>query len=159
MSQGRDSKNPQSFGKTKLGSIAGIIVVVLALLFGRGNLDNIFSGQSETSTSVQTQTSASVQTQTEASAIEKTYHFRNNTYLTEHFEKHGSDFDYATAQEYEAGASAVVNSKEALHKTEAEDGDDVYYIERTNEFVIVSTDGYIRTYFKPESGIKYYNRQ
>ena len=28
-----------------------------------------------------------------------------------------------------------------------------------DEFVIVSTDGYIRTYFKPEDGIAYYNRQ
>lgn len=36
---------------------------------------------------------------------------------------------------------------------------DVYYVESTNEFVIVSTDGYIRTYFKPDAGISYYNRQ
>ena len=46
-----------------------------------------------------------------------------------------------------------------IHKLEAEDGDDVYYLEETNEFVIVSTDGYIRTYFKPSKGIDYYNRQ
>ena len=46
-----------------------------------------------------------------------------------------------------------------VRKTEAEDGDDVYYIESTNEFVVVSADGYIRTYFKPDSGIRYYNRQ
>ena len=47
----------------------------------------------------------------------------------------------------------------ALHKLEAEDGDDVYYLENTNEFVIVSTDGYIRTYFKPSRGMEYYNKQ
>ena len=29
----------------------------------------------------------------------------------------------------------------------------------TNEFVVVSTDGYIRTYFKPDSGLRYYNKQ
>ena len=44
-------------------------------------------------------------------------------------------------------------------KIQAEDGDDVYYVESTNEFVIVSTDGYIRTYFNPDAGITYYNRQ
>lgn len=62
-------------------------------------------------------------------------------------------------KEYEKAASAVVTNPDALHKTEAEDGDDVYYVESTNEFVIVSTDGYIRTYFNPDAGIAYYNRQ
>ena len=85
--------------------------------------------------------------------------FRNDNYLAEHFEKHGKEFNYATKEEYLAGANKVVSSSSALHKTEAEDGDDVYYIEETNEVVIVSTDGYIRTYFKPEDGIDYYNRQ
>ena len=52
-----------------------------------------------------------------------------------------------------------VKNSAALHKTEAEDGDGVYYLESTNELVIVSTDGYIRTFFKPNDGIAYYNRQ
>lgn len=87
------------------------------------------------------------------------YHFRNKKLLNSHFEKHGIEMGFDTAAEYEAAASAVVNNKDALHKTEKEDGDDVYYLEETNEFVIVSKDGYIRTYFNPNDGIKYYNRQ
>ena len=55
--------------------------------------------------------------------------------------------------------SDVVNNPKSLHKTEKEDGDDVYYKEDTNEFVVVSTDGYIRTYFNPDSGKKYFDRQ
>lgn len=43
--------------------------------------------------------------------------------------------------------------------TEAEDGDDVYYIEDTNEFVVVSPDGYLRTYFNTDAGKDYYDRQ
>ena len=66
---------------------------------------------------------------------------------------------FDSADEYEAAASAVVNNPEALHKIEKEDGDDVYYVEETNEFVVVSTDGYIRTYFLPSSGKRYYDRQ
>jgi pyocin large subunit-like protein len=66
---------------------------------------------------------------------------------------------FSSAEEYEKAASEVVENKDALHKTEKEDGDDVYYLEETNEFVIVSTDGYIRTYFNPSNGIDYYNRQ
>ena len=91
------------------------------------------------------------------------YHFRSKKQLNEHFEKHGGefgeDFGYDTAKDYEKGASDVINSSEALHKTEAEDGDGVYYIEATNEFVILSTDGYIRTYFRPNGGKSYYDRQ
>ena len=87
------------------------------------------------------------------------YKFRSKKLLTSHYEKHGIEMGFESAKEYEAAASAVVNNPNALHKTEKEDGDDVYYLEETNEFVIVSQDGYIRTYFNPSDGINYYNRQ
>ncbi len=87
------------------------------------------------------------------------YTFRNKNALEGHYEKHGIEMGFDSAEEYEAAASAVVNNPEALHKTEAEDGDDVYYVEDTNEFVVVSTDGYIRTYFYPSAGKRYYDRQ
>lgn len=85
--------------------------------------------------------------------------FRNSKLLNDHYVKHGMEMGFETAQEYETAAAAVVANPEALHKTEAEDGDDVYYVESTNEFVIVSKDGYIRTYFHPSAGLDYYNRQ
>ena len=66
---------------------------------------------------------------------------------------------FSSAKEYEKAASKVVTNKEALHKIEEEDGDDVYYIESTNEFVVVSKDGYLRTYFYPSDGLDYFNRQ
>ena len=66
---------------------------------------------------------------------------------------------FSSAKEYEKAASNVVTNKDALHKIEEEDGDDVYYIESTNEFVVVSTDGYLRTYFYPSDGLDYFNRQ
>lgn len=91
------------------------------------------------------------------------YYFRTENQLDQHFTKHGyefeGDFDYETAEEYEIGASDVINNPDALYKTEAEDGDHVYYIEETNEFVVLSKDGYIRTYFRPNAGIDYFNRQ
>ena len=78
--------------------------------------------------------------------------------MNEHFEKHKDEFEFATAEEYLQGVNSVINHEDALHKLEAEDGDDVYYLEATNELVVVATDGYIRTYFKPSDGINYYNR-
>lgn len=103
----------------------------------------------------------SVQEQAEVQSEIETleYRFRNKKLLNQHYEKHGIEMGFASAAEYEAAASAVVNNPEALYKVEAEDGDDVYYLEATNEFVIVSTDGYLRTYFNPGAGRKYFDRQ
>lgn len=85
--------------------------------------------------------------------------FRSSSLLEQHYQKHGIEMGFASAEEYEKAAAAVVNDSRVLHKTEAEDGDDVYYIEETNEFVVVSTDGYIRTYFNPNRGINYFYDQ
>ncbi len=88
-----------------------------------------------------------------------TYRFRNNKLLTEHYEKHGIEMGFDSKESYEQAASDVINNPAALHKTEKEDNDFVYYVEESNEFVILSVDGYIRTYFNPSAGISYYNRQ
>ena len=88
-----------------------------------------------------------------------TLRFRNSDLLMQHYEKHGKDMGFSSAEEYEKAAAAVPADPSVLHKTEKDDGDDVYYIKETNEFVVVSTDGYIRTYFLPESGIRYFNKQ
>ena len=96
----------------------------------------------------------------EAEKIEEvTYHFRNNNLLEQHFEKHGKEMGFESKEAYEKAASDVINNPKALFKTEAEDGDYVYYVEETNEFVVLSLDGYIRTYFLPSSGKKYFDRQ
>lgn len=87
------------------------------------------------------------------------YTFRNDRLLNQHYEKHGIEMGFATIEEYVAAANAVIYHPDALHKQEAEDNDDVYFLEATNEFVVVSTDGYIRTYFIASGGIDYYNRQ
>lgn len=84
--------------------------------------------------------------------------FRNEKLLEEHYQKHGVDMGYLSTNDYLYGACDVVNNKESLHKYE-DDGDDIYYLEDTNEYVVVSTDGYIRTYFYPDDGIAYYNRK
>ncbi len=132
------------------------------------------STETFTETATESVTEATTETVTEIFSEEATeyftddnnyieYHFRNQKLLNQHFEKHGSefydDFGYQNAQEYEKGASDVINNPDALFKYEAEDGDGVYYIEQTNEFVILSTDGYIRTYFRPSGRIDYFNRQ
>ena len=93
------------------------------------------------------------------SETEQNYTFRYDSYLDEHFEKHKSDTNTSSKEEYLSKANAVITDSSSLHKTEADDGDDIYYLEATNEIVFVSTDGYIRTYFCPSNGIDYYYAQ
>ena len=122
---------------------AGLVLVVLFL----GKLFNIDINWQAIGTSFGTEESnVSLQ-------------FRNETMWEDHFEKHGSEFGYKNKEEYLKGANEVINSSTSKHKTEAEDGDEIYYDEDKNEIVFVSKDGYIRTYFKPSDGINYYNRQ
>lgn len=85
------------------------------------------------------------------------YHFRNDELLISHYEKHGIEMGFDSADDYEKAACDVINNVDALHKKEKEDNDDVYYIEDTKEFVVLSTDGYIRTYFTASK--KYFDKQ
>lgn len=94
-----------------------------------------------------------------ADVPQQTYSFRNERLLNQHYEKHGIEMGFATIEEYVAAANAVISHPDALHKQEEEDNDDIYFLESTNEFVVVSTDGFIRTYFIASGGIDYYNRQ
>lgn len=86
-------------------------------------------------------------------------YFRNDQALQKHYKKHGKEMGFSSARDYERAAAKVIGNDHSLHKTEKEDGDDIYYLESTNELVIVSKDGYIRTYFSPTDGIEYLNRQ
>ncbi|MBP3206327.1 MAG: hypothetical protein J6M66_13005 [Lachnospiraceae bacterium] len=103
---------------------------------------------------------AETSTAPESSEIQQNgYRFRSKKLLSQHYEKHGIEMGFDSAVAYQEAASAVISNPDALYKTEKEDGDGVYYIEETNEFVILSVDGYIRTYFNPSGGIDYFNRQ
>lgn len=99
------------------------------------------------------------QTAQDPAPQQSAYRFRSAKLLNQHYEKHGKEMGFDSAASYEAAAAAVITNPAALSKTEKEDGDMVYYVESTNEFVVLSTDGYIRTYFYPSAGKKYYDRQ
>ncbi len=86
------------------------------------------------------------------------YVFRTQELLETHYYKHGKEMGFEDEKSYVEAANRVIVDPESLHKT-PDDGDDVYYLESTNEFVVVSEDGYIRTYFSPDSGKRYYDRQ
>ena len=105
-------------------------------------------------------TDAPTEAPTEEPEIELTnYWFRTKALRDSHFEKHGIEMGFETPEDYIKAANMVICNPDALHKLEAEDGDHVYFLEETNEFVVLSQDGYIRTYYIADGGIDYFNRQ
>ena len=87
------------------------------------------------------------------------YGFRNQKLQDSHYEKHGIEMGFETVEDYIEAANKVISNPDALHKLEAEDNDHIYFLEETNEFVVLSQDGYIRTYYIANGGIDYFNRQ
>ena len=155
--------------KTIAGSIVTLLVFLLIAFVRSSLFDARMGADGETqevvlaeatpeATEKPKETAAPKETE-KPKETETTLKFRSKKLLNQHYEKHGIEMGFTSAQEYEEAAAAVVANPDALHKTEKEDGDDVYYLESTNEFVIVSTDGYLRTYFLPSGGINYYNKQ
>lgn len=111
-----------------------------------------------------TTTAAPVESE-QSDEVEIQYYFRTQAQYEQHYEKHGQEFTpifgEITMEEYLMYANALIRSddEEILTKTEKEDGDFMYFRPSTEEFLVLSTDGYIRTYFIPTAGIDYWNRQ
>ena len=88
--------------------------------------------------------------------------------LSEHFKKHGAEFGFKSESEYLAAAQKFASSQpgsDVLVKIRA-NGDRVIYNVSTNEFAVVTPDGTIRTYFKPDpakhgypTNLDYFNAQ
>ena len=141
------------------------VIAILAILFGGTGVVGSITG-TETAPVQQTTIVVEEQQQAESQVVQEeqyvsevTYYFRNEKLLNDHYDKHGKDMGFDSAESYEAAANEVINHPDTLHRIEEEDGDDVYYLEENNGFVIVSVDGYIRTFFYPEDGLDYFNRQ
>lgn len=136
LSENFDGKKSKSGKNSKLyGLIALVIVVLISVIYPLLN-----NGDGKDTKNQYTQNANEYSYST-------SYRFRNQKLLDEHYEKHGREMGFSSAAEYEAAAAKVINNPNAQTKTEKEDGDGVYFIESTGEFVILSTDGFIRTYY------------
>lgn len=137
-----------------------LAVVCLFTLCGCVTVEFTDSGMNNFSSDAATDGKTTVEMATDVSEeTEIQYVFRNDSLWKDHFIKHGEEFPYETKEDYLAGANKALSNPDILHKLEGEDGDHVYYLEETNEIIFVSKDGYIRTYFKPTKGKKYFDKQ
>ncbi|MGN6148491.1 MAG: hypothetical protein ACTHPD_08140 [Rhizomicrobium sp.] len=79
----------------------------------------------------------------------------------EHWEKHGAEFpEFHSARDYEEGALRFVTRppQGTLIKTN-DRGDTLYYEPATNTFAVKDSRGEPRTFFRPDDGRAYWDRQ
>ena len=151
--------------KNKKKSWLYYVLAILFVLFGgTGVVGSVTDSETtvpqEAAVIVEEQIQAESQVAQEEQYVQEiTYRFRNEKLLNDHYEKHGKEMGFESAESYEAAANDIIHHPDSLHRIEEEDGDDVYYLEENNGFVIVSIDGYIRTFFYPDDGLDYFNRQ
>ncbi|MBR1392744.1 MAG: hypothetical protein IJ561_02795 [Ruminococcus sp.] len=178
-----DSRQKKTAAAIALIVLLGAVMLIIALS-GKGDSgeDNsapalsVFTGYSssspasesltettttapEVTTTTTTTTTTAATTEPEKEYIE--YSFRSKKLFDDHYAKHGAEFGDITQEEYLKLANDLLNSEAdtILHKKEKEDNDDVFYDTATGYFLVLSTDGYIRTFFIPDRGIDYYNKQ
>ncbi|MBP3922346.1 MAG: hypothetical protein J6D27_05205 [Ruminiclostridium sp.] len=163
-------------GGNKTPAILGTIAALIAAFFGITIPTNFFGGGNEAASSVPTsskvesvdssvnenssETEITVTSKPESSKEEVFYYFRNQGLYDSHYEKHGHEFGNITKEEYLQKANDLINSDspDVLTKYE-DDGDFMYFDKKSGEFLVLSPDGYIRTFFIPDDGIDYWNRQ
>lgn len=81
--------------------------------------------------------------------------FRTAQQRLQHFGDHGTDFGAANENDYESLADAFLGTpqppRNTLQSRRPRENDLIRYNPLTNEFGILSFDGFIRTYYRPDT--------
>ena len=150
--------------KTLLGIIGALLMALLFYLVqGKtGNAESAKKNSGKSSSAVSSSVTAPApsasQTQVRSDHRRSRWH---NSNLQRHWAKHRAEFpEYHSAEEYGEGTVDFVDNppEGTLRKTTAE-GDQMFYHPPSNRFAVVTADGNIKTCFKPDQGMRYWNRQ
>lgn len=105
-------------------------------------------------------------TESEKSAIIKVYNnplreFASEQVFQKHYDKHRHEFGEISMQAYLELANALADAplSDDIVQLIRSDGSISKYCFSTNEFVVVTADGNIRTYFKPETKEAYWDEE
>ena len=87
--------------------------------------------------------------------------FTTGQHWQEHFEKHGAEFGDVTKDEYLALAQALRDAPVGGSVLEAvrDDGTVSRFDKKSGAFLAFNRDKTIRTFFKPNDGVRYFERQ
>jgi hypothetical protein len=98
---------------------------------------------------------------TESRAFGESIGFRSHVRLEEHFQKHGREFGAGTPEDYLRLAQALRDRPAGGDVLEQvrEDGVVTRYDRGSGAFIAFGADGVIRTFFRPNDGERYFERQ
>jgi len=87
--------------------------------------------------------------------------FRTQHLLDDHYAKHGHKFGNVTRDQYLKMAQQLRDSRPGKNVLEAKrpDGGGAKFEKRYGWFVAYDSDGTLRTFFVPNDGIRYFERQ
>lgn len=92
----------------------------------------------------------------EAFRLPKAKGWRRAEVLKEHFDNHGADFGFRSAEEYAEGSVKFLERAQREHLPTKVDGDGVIriYDPATNTFASYNPDGTTKTFFKPDPAMR-----
>lgn len=147
--------------------LAALVLVLLAWLVGpealdRGSPAPVATGGAGNA-AVERASGAEAAKPAEArdARVASTKGFRSRTALDEHFEKHGAEFGAITKDEYLRRAQELRDAKVggAIRELVRDDGVISRFDTKSGAFGAFDRDGTIRTFFKPNDGLRYFERQ
>ena len=86
----------------------------------------------------------------------------NKKSLNKHYDNHGKSMGFDNKESYKQHAIKFANTidkKNCETFVDQKTGATYKYNKKTNEFAIITKDGYVTTYFKPKEGYSYYKKQ
>ncbi|MFN8572224.1 MAG: hypothetical protein U0132_09210 [Gemmatimonadaceae bacterium] len=97
----------------------------------------------------------------DVSVPHNTLGFRSRERLEEHFRKHGREFGQLTVEEYLRLAQSLRDTTVGgnIEEITREDGVVSRFDRKSGAFVAFDADGTIRTFFRPNDGERYFQRQ
>jgi pyocin large subunit-like protein len=103
----------------------------------------------------------SPQTTPDQQSVRTSVGFASQQKLLEHYEKHGAEFGSITIDQYLLQAQTMRDRTPggSLLEFKRTDGVTTRYDRDTGAFIAFDSDGTIRTYFRPNAGERYFERQ
>ena len=86
----------------------------------------------------------------------------NKKSLDKHFDWHGKSMGFGSKESYKQHAIKFANTidkKNCVSFIDGKTGATYKYNKSSNEFAIITKNGYVATYYKPKEGYNYYKEQ
>lgn len=148
-------------------TLSGLLVAVLAILFGPAALerDGGASPRPDTQRAGAPATPAARPAGQAAAqstgSVDARVGFTSTRALEEHYQKHGSEFGSISQPRYLRLAQELRDAPKggSVREARRQDGVITRFDTRSGAFIAFHEDGSIRTFFKPNDGIRYFERQ